>query len=105
MSDDGDKVLAGIGSGVLVVIFAPLIVAPFALLDGWVLVNMWRWFVEPLHVAPLRLWSAVGLGLTIALVTKQYSHDERKALDRFLGLIIFPMATLFFGYLVHLIAR
>ena len=99
-----DQKIATVGLAALFIgVFAPIAMAPFALLDGWVLTKLWAWFIEPLGVPAIRLWAAIGLSMTIGFLTKQHAHDERKPLEVLGGFIVYPLLTLFLGYLVHLV--
>lgn len=95
-----------IGAGTVAVIIlalSPVIVAPVAILDGWVLSKMWGWFiVGRFHLPPLSIPVAIGLALTVRFLTHQHAHDERKGWQKVLDLTVVPLMTLFFGYLLHL---
>jgi hypothetical protein len=57
---------------------ATALLLPSSLLDGWVLSNLWRWFVLPLFPAAphLGVLAATGLALVIAYATHQWVDTE-----------------------------
>jgi hypothetical protein len=59
-------------------------IAGSALLEGLALSTMWGWFVVPLGVADIGVAHALGLSLTLSLVTNQYSDwDTGDAMEDF----------------------
>ena len=99
------EALGCIGAGTL---FLGLVVY-FALVNGWVLVLLWSWFVVPLGPPVLSLPIAVGIALILRLLTyvdtsnlqtKELSTGNRIA--GMLGHLLSPWITLGFGWIVHL---
>ena len=93
------KFLIAIG-GVVVSI---LLVAPLALLRGFVLKILWAWFVIPLGVMPLGLAHAIGFSVIVGLLTSAcHKEDEKDPWATFAGAMGGPLGALAFGAIVHL---
>ena len=56
-----------------------VIVVLSTLLNGWALSVIWNWFMPVIfHLPALRLVEAMGIALTVAYLTHQYSDAQSK---------------------------
>lgn len=85
-------------------------ITPFALsLRGWVLSQLWFWFVvAKFHVPALGIAEAIGLALTLGMLTsraKSCKQDDRpfweQVGDAVGSSIVVPLLAILFGYVVH----
>jgi fatty acid desaturase len=86
---------------------AGLLVA-VCLLNGWVLLLLWRWFVPVLfpNVPLLTVPVAIGISLIVSLLTHQDMSDvaKKSETDRwstFAGLFTRPLFVLLIGWIVR----
>jgi len=93
--------------GSLAVIFG--MVAIIAILDGWILCILWRWFIVPLFGLPeLNIGSAIGISLIIGLLTGKKTDNQKKEekengkTGKSFNIICIPLLILFVGWIVHL---
>jgi len=103
MNDGENTVLGCIGAlvgGVIMMIGAYMV-------NGWVLLKLWAWFVMPLFdVAPLTVAQAIGLGVTVGLVTHQGvptgdNRNDSNALARAIAqAFVIPLVALLVGWIV-----
>ncbi len=97
----GTWVVAAVGLSIIV----PLIVAPLAALDGWIISKMWAWFVTPLFPVPaLHVWMAAGLALTVRMfcrTTPEGCEDKRTLGAKIVATILPPLYILLFGWIIH----
>ena len=87
-----------------------LVAVPLAAWEGWAVSILWGWFVVPLGVPSLSVWSAAGLALVAALLTHQWKRpsddDDADAMLAWritVGLIL-PPWCLGFGWIFHAFA-
>lgn len=80
-----------------------LLVVPLALLDGVVLLALWRWFAVPLGAPNVGLAHAIGLGALISLATHQTILNDLDDYDRNVQLvgdaISAPLTALAIGWI------
>lgn len=73
-------------------------------LSGYVLSQLWGWFIVPtLNAPPLSTWPAAGVYWTAAFLTKQH-HEEKSDLPahtRLLAALLKPLVALAVGWLIH----
>jgi len=94
--------LGTIIAGLLVMAVILLIGIPFAILNGWVLSWLWLWFVVPVFAVPaLSMLQSIGIATVISFMTKQYVPTGDKAGEAWAYLILTPLVTLLFGYIIH----
>jgi hypothetical protein len=78
-----------------------------ALLNGWVLSVLWGWFLVPLGIPPILILHAIGVGVTISLLTSHgpKGKDERTSTEKMREAIAFmfmtPLVALAMGWIVH----
>jgi hypothetical protein len=77
------------------------LIAVISLLNAFVLIKMWSWFIVPLfHLPTLNVPFAIGLALTIGLFKNGSATKEGKAY--WFLIFIGPFITLFFGWIIHM---
>lgn len=85
---------------ILTIIGIFLIIPLSAILNGFLLMSLWFWFITPLGVIPLTLPHAIGIGIIANLFKKNVTDKDLDKLVMenavFLGVIYL------FGYIVHL---
>jgi phosphate/sulfate permease len=107
MAYDGDS---QVGKGIVgtLVVLGGLILGP--VWYGYVLSIMWSWFIVPtFHLPVLGKAIAIGLAITIKLITDQTKPDCVKKEKTFWETIgegfgntfVSPAFTLLYGYIVH----
>ena len=71
-----------------------------AILQGFVLVKLWGWFVVPqFGLAALSIPVALGLTLIISYLTSHYhGEDRRETSEKFGAAISKPLFALFIGW-------
>jgi len=86
-----------------------VILIPALLLDGFVALRLYQWFVEPTFAsAPhIHLAEALGLTLLVGFFSRQFIRNpEAQTFQQKLEPVIFmylaPFVTLGIGYIVHL---
>lgn len=78
------------------------------LFSGWVLSVMWGWFLVPLGVPSIAVAQAIGISLTVSLLTKQWrpSEDDKGPKSAMTKLaaeaIARPFLALLFGWVITL---
>jgi len=80
----------------------PVFFAIAGLLNGWVIALCWQWFVVPLGVAPIGVFQAVGLDLTVTYVTSQYREETRSKVEALAAGVIGCLNCLLLGWVLHL---
>ena len=90
----------------VVLALAPVIIALNALVDGYVMMKLWAWYIaEPFKAPGISIALGLGFSLIVAHLAHQ-SHDEDhgdpwKAAERILGsLVLRPGLILLVGYIV-----
>jgi hypothetical protein len=83
--------LAGGTAGVIAFIVA------LALLRGYVLSQLWGWFVQPLGAPHIGVVHAIGLSLAAQTFLPMPSSEGKVK-----GGLLFPLLILLLGYIVHL---
>lgn len=95
-------------TGVVIGIAGLLVIS--SILNGFVLVILWSWFIVPVFELPsLTIPYAIGLAMIASFLTYQWKADpenkEKMTALTLLGVAIFrPLLTLLFGYIVHMFA-
>lgn len=91
------------------IVTVPALIALSAILNGWVLSILWKWFMVPtLGLPDISLASAIGIALVISYLTYQPVDCEPKERETgekvvYLGMLVLrPFFVLFFGWIVHL---
>lgn len=87
-----------------------LVTAPLtALLNGYALATLWRWFVIPqFHLPALSIGCAIGFSIFVRLITYQsdasYSDLDKSDVERMINAVIaaflLPSLSLGFGWIV-----
>jgi len=82
-----------------------LLLAISFLLEGFVLLCLWAWYLVPLGVPQINLFHAIGLAITVSLLTYHY-YDFQKSekagiIQPINYLIVRPLVTLLIGWLLH----
>jgi hypothetical protein len=89
----------------------PALLALASILNGWVLVWLWRWFIIPtFHLSDLSMAYAIGIALTITFLARQVEHCKHKDEDKGTGyqtvvalgeIVLRPLLALCIGWIVH----
>ncbi len=90
-----------LGAAVLFVVA----VVSLSLIRGFVLAKLWLWFLVPLGLPVLSIPAAIGVAMTVAMITHQSENvkDERTGKEKgvaFAMAFVGPFITLLFGYVV-----
>lgn len=83
------------------------LLAPHALLSGWVLSLVWKWFVAPLGIPTIGVFHAVGLSLAIQLFIAKstQSEEKRHPLEIFATSSALMLTIMGMSWLVHLLMQ
>ena len=74
-----------------------------ALLDGWAMAVMWRWFVVPIfHIQALGVAPCCGLVVLAALLTHQDSKRSVEGWALYALYVVRPLMLLGIGWIVRL---
>lgn len=99
-----------------VVALASVILLISSLINGWVLSLLWAWFLVPtFHLPYLTLVQAIGLMLTVKVVTHRFNTDSDldEGIETYVGkaigsaisyVFIYPLLELLFAWVVHFFA-
>ena len=96
---DGEKVLLGC---IAMIALLPAL----ALLNGWVLLCLWEWFVIPAFgVSAITIWQAIGIDLLVSLLTHQHQHgaEERKVGEMIAVALFRPLWVWLIAYVLHFV--
>ena len=77
---------------------------PLAALRGWVIQNLWAWFIVPFGVSEIGLWHATGISLIVTMLTVHSVKSDgtkEEELESLLASIIYPLIFLVMGYIYH----
>jgi len=109
MTKTSEAVFSGCFIAVFSIVLLALMVIPLSLLNGFVLMTLWAWFVTPLFgLLPLSLIEAIGLGIIVSYLTHQYGATQEKfetakeALAGIFKMILHPIITLAFAWVIQL---
>ena len=93
-----DVVIAGV---ILLLCFVGLLI-PQMLINGFVFTKLWQWFIVPLGAEPIPFVLAIGLGLTIALLTHQYipKSEDNDWWRPFMSMYVEPFVYLLVDWIV-----
>lgn len=100
----GDQLASCVG--VLNLVVMQIVVT--AILNGWVLMIMWGWFIVPLFELPaLRVVEAIGVSMVISMLTvkHEYKEDKHKTTEDRVSLVVamlsYPVIVVLIGWIVH----
>ena len=89
----------------------PLVLLVSTIVTGYVVSQLWGWFVIPLGLPPITMWHAYGVSLLFnfmcpyldtADLAKKDGITSGELVGKALMLLVFrPALVLLFGYLVH----
>lgn len=85
-----------------------VIIAVSAVLNGWVLTNLWHWFAVPIFgFHDLSIVQAIGVALIIGFLTRQSITTKKNDSDKTDWVattvnLLSPLIVLLVGYIVHL---
>ena len=103
MSKETESVVTVLGAGCLVV----LLLAGASIVQGFVLAQMWAWFVVPLfHLPALSVAAAIGLALTVGMVTRNSEPEDKdkstaeRLITSLIKAFLAPVITLAMGWIV-----
>ena len=86
---------------ILMILFVPL-----TLLNGWVLLNFWNWFILPLGMPEITFGLSVGFCIMISFITQKYEKPEEETTEakimRIGSAILNPFLFLATGWIIHL---
>jgi hypothetical protein len=82
------KVMSGIGGFLFVMLVATVF-------RGYVLSEMWSWFIVPLGAPALTVVHAIGISMLVAFLT--YQHDATKKAERDDGSVGEKLFTMLFA--------
>lgn len=102
-----EKVVGGLAFGIVAVAFVSLFIIAIAIIDGYVLMKLWEWFVSPTFTLPLlSLPLAIGISMTAGFLCHVPDNrkipGEQQSLDKTLtNVFLRPAFVLLVGYIVH----
>ncbi len=77
------------------------------LLEGFVLMNLWQWFIVRLGVPAIGFFHAVGVALLCGFIAYQFydfkKNEEVNLVEPVMYLFVRPLLTLIIGFLVYLL--
>jgi hypothetical protein len=85
------------------VVLVAIFFIPLALLDGWALSVLWRWYVVPVvHLQPISVVEAYGLALFVAALRAKRSKDDEDVLEGAVASLVYaalmPLLLLGLGW-------
>jgi hypothetical protein len=87
-----------------ILLLIPVVLVYFLLAYGFVLSQLWLWFVVPLGVVPISILQACGLLLVVSCtIPKSDIYKKKEEVDsgKLIGWYITPWFTYLIGYCVH----
>ncbi len=104
MSDDATEIWGAIIGGLIALFIFALAVAGGSILGGFVLQQMWNWFLWPFTPIKLGLAEAVGLSTLLGVIRgyRYRKNEEGEAGKALGGAIIYLLLVLAVGYVTHL---
>ncbi len=74
---------------------------PAYILNGFVITKLWAWFIVPFGLEPITMAPAIGLGIIIGFLAKQYvpSGDDDKW-KSIVFMYLTPLLSLLTGWIV-----
>jgi len=102
-----DETAVGLLAIIGVICGIPVLIILLSLLDGWVLVRMWRWFiVSTFHLPELPIWTAIGMTLIVHFLLPSRNGKETRKFAEILTTNIFGTIFAFgFAALIHWLSR
>ena len=82
-----------------------LLLAVLIPLNGWCVQCLWNWFVAPLGVAAISIWTGAGLDVlfTFMCPTPQKKYETtREKIEARVDMVVKPLIMLGLGWLIHL---
>ena len=74
---------------------------PSYILNGFVIVKLWAWFIVPFGLEPITMVPAIGLGLIVGFLTEQrVPSDDDKKFEPLVRMYLSPLLTLLAGWVV-----
>lgn len=82
------------------------ITVPLFVLNGFVLSNLWAWFVVPLGAPPIGIAEGIGLAIVVAAMRDSTPRPQKEEDFTTMAIRVFvgPFITLGIGYVVHVVA-
>lgn len=81
-----------------------------SLLSGFVLVQLWDWFVVPnFDVPSITIQTALGIGLIVGMYTHKAEypdkekHTTEESIYMMIGSVSYPVLALVIGYIIHIL--
>lgn len=72
-----------------------LMIVPLTLYRGWILLNLWNWFIIPLGAPHITMAHALGISLVIGFMTAHYDSRTKTQSEKIEELIaVFAMPTI-----------
>ena len=59
-----------------------------SVLNGWALMHLWDWFVDPLGVRPIGIAQAIGLAMLVRLVTYEDAATEKRSIGQNIAILL-----------------
>lgn len=103
----GELAAYGVGGTFVAILFfvvLGLLFVASSLMSGWVGTHLWAWFAVPYGAPRIGLWGFVGIATLLTFLLRGLEPAERKvtASGIFVQIVLSPLLTLLFGYLIHL---
>lgn len=73
---------------------------PAFILQVFVVMKLWLWFIVPLGLNPIKFVPAIGFSLIISFLTKQYIPVGKDKWGPLIHAYVDPVLTLFIGWII-----
>lgn len=87
-----------------IVVLLGVLMIPAYLLNGFVLMKLWQWFLVPLGLPVIGLAHCIGIAIIINFLTMHYQKSPKESDDggwnAFAHLYLNPLFVLFIGWIV-----
>lgn len=87
----------------LAIVTGLIAIIPLGILSGYVLQQLWGWFVVPVGLAPIGLWQANGIGTICALFAKATSSKSKPIWESLISCFLMILCAWGFGCVEHLL--
>ena len=82
-------------------LFAIAGIMGITLLNGWVVINMWNWYVLPLGAPEISFAHALGLATLVSFIARATIIDEDgEEMKRLVYTIASPLLTIMMGWII-----
>jgi len=95
-------------AGIGVISSTAILLVLVSLIDGWIFVRLWRWFILPTFQLPaLTIWPAVGICIVVRYLTRGRGpvDKDEPVWKTIVNSVAYSVMVFLLGALIHWLAR